>query len=206
MSDEDKREKNYWLTTTRLESLADNVFAFAMTLLVLNLVLPDVPRECTFAAIVAMFQNLWPHLNAFAMSFIVLAIFWMLHHKQFFLINRVDGVILWNNVFIMMFVVLVPFATQFSAKHDGVQAAELVLDANLFILGVLFFINWWYATYNHRLVDPGLDSKTIRRGLMKTLFMPGLALIAMGLSFFHASLSSTIYIFLPLILYDFLKS
>jgi uncharacterized membrane protein len=206
MDEKNAGKKRYWLTTSRIESLADNVFAFAMTLLVINLVLPDVPKECSLASVLLMWKSIWPQLSAYVISFIVLALFWMKHHKQFTLIQRVDGILLWLNILIMMLIVLVPFTTQLSAKFDGVQLAELSFDLNLLVLGLLFLLNWFYATKGHRLVDPALDEKLIRRYQLKSCIMPGLALLAMVISFFHASLSSTIYLFLPFILYDFLRS
>jgi uncharacterized membrane protein len=206
MNEQHSDRKKIWLTTARIESLSDNVFAFAMTLLVINLVLPDVPRELSLASILLMFRSLWPQLSAYMISFIILAIFWMKHHKQFTLIKRVDGITLWLNILIMMFIVLIPFSTQLSAKFDGVQLAELAFDMNLFTLGLLFLLNWRHATKGHLLVDPALDDKIIMRSTLKSCIIPGLALLAMGLSFFHASMSSNIYIFVPIILYDFLKT
>lgn len=68
----------------RLEALADGVFAIAMTLLVLELVVPDVPT----AELAARLLELWPIVLVYMISFVVLGVYWMGHHYMFRVIRR----------------------------------------------------------------------------------------------------------------------
>jgi uncharacterized membrane protein len=147
-------DNGFWLTTTRLESLTDNIFAFAMTILVVNLVLPPVPDKFSFDSVRKVISDIFPHVASFVISFLILAVFWIKHHKLFHVIERVDRILLWLNIFIGLGVVFLPFTTQLSAIHNGKQIAELALDLNLLFIGILFYMTWVYATWNHRLVNP----------------------------------------------------
>jgi uncharacterized membrane protein len=204
MAFENKKPSEFWLTTTRLESLVDNIFAFAMTIMVLDIVSPRVTDNFTPASLAKALVDLWPHISSFVVSFIILAIFWVKHHKMFAYIERVDRPLLWINIFIAMGIVLLPFSTQFSAKFDGKQLAEMAFDLNLLILGLLYYLNWTYATWNHRLVEKSITLRMIRHFKGRLLILPAFCIAAMVLSFIHPSLSSLIYIVIPLLLFNFL--
>ena len=184
------------LTTKRIESLTDGVFAIAMTLLVLNLNLPPV-RE------VNLHEVLLSQLNQFGnyvLSFILLGIFWIVHHQQFHSIHRSDRKLIWINIFILMFIALVPFSTSLADDFSDQILAKAFFNGNLFVLGMLFVINWIYATAGNRLVPEDLPASRINTGLRRTLILPTVSLLAMGLSFLSPGLSSITYLLIPFIL------
>ena len=98
------------MTTIRLETLTDGVFAIAMTLLVLNLRFPVTKAGLTERELE---QIVFGQSNVFFnyfLSFILLALFWMLHHQQFHFFRKTDRSHIWINIFILMFVALLPFS------------------------------------------------------------------------------------------------
>jgi len=188
------------LTTHRIEALTDGIYAIAMTLLVLNLALPEVG---TYQAAVPLHDALFEQAHKFfnyALSFILLAVFWIIHHDQFHFITRTNRTLLWINIFCLMFVALVPFTTSLSGDFPDETIAKLFFDLNLFILGLLNSLNWVYATKGYRLVDRSMDPKRIASGTKRGMVTPSVALLAMGLSIITPLWSSCAYLLIPVLL------
>lgn len=189
-----------WLTTKRIETLTDGVFAIAMTLLVLNLHVPVVKEVLAPQALPQALLNLSPHFFAYTLSFVLLAVFWIVHHRQFHQIKRADERLLWINVVILMFVALIPFSTSLMGEYENAQIAAVFFEVNMMFAGLALYVNWWYATAGHRLVDEDLDARRIARAGMRNLLVPGVSVIAIGVSFVTPSYSTMAYLLIPFIL------
>jgi len=189
------------MTTKRIESLTDGIYSIAMTLLVLNLALPGIGTGLMPAIELheLLFRQTHEFLN-YVLSFILLAIFWNRHHQQFHFIKRTDPTHLWINIFILMFVAMVPFSTSLMGDYPDETIAKLFFGLNLFILGSLNALSWMYATKDHRLVDRGLDPRHITVGLRRGAVIPVIVLVAMVLSLITPHWSSCVYLSIPIIL------
>lgn len=192
MNENTKKDSNS-MTTDRIETLVDGIFAIAMTLLVLTLEVPQLPSPVTNATIYNFLFSLWPQFFVYGLSFALLAVFWRMNHKEFHRIKRSDSVLLRINISWLMFVVLVPFSTSLMGDYTNFQAAELFFHFNMFMVGIFAFINWFYAT-NWGLTDDKLTKKDYRTGMAGYLLLPFLAIIAMGLTFITPSWSSLAYL------------
>ena len=197
MPEKSSANPRFVLTTRRIEALADGIFAIAMTLLVLTLTLPDMME--TRLSLSQLLAEQWPKFFNYALSFVLLAIFWMVHHQQFHVIRRTDRIHVWINIGILMFVALMPFSTDVVGDYSGETMAELVFSANLMILGLLFLLNWWYACRNHRLVDPDLDRETIVTGIRRSFVTPCIAAVSMVLAFLVPGWGLWAYMLIPVI-------
>jgi len=197
MPEERSYKPRFVLTTRRIEALADGIFAIAMTLLVLTLTLPDMTQ--TKLGLSQLLAEQWPKFFNYALSFLLLAIFWIVHHQQFHVIRRTDRRHVWINIGILMFVALMPFSTDVVGDYSGETLAELLFGANLMILGLLFLLNWWYACWKHRLVDADLDRETIVSGIRRNCVTPGVAALSMVLSFFIPGWALAAYMLIPFI-------
>ena len=80
-------QKSHWETTKRIETLVDGIFAIAMTLLVLNIDVPQLMSPVSDATMQGVLVGLWPKLFAYALSFALLAIFWRITINSFMLLN-----------------------------------------------------------------------------------------------------------------------
>jgi len=197
MSEKSAGKPRFVLTTRRIEALADGIFAIAMTLLVLSLTLPDMLE--TRLGLSQLLVDQWPKFFNYALSFVLLAIFWMVHHQQFHVIRRTDRWHVWINIGILMFVALTPFSTDVVGDYSGETLAELMFGANIMMLGLFFLLNWWYACWHHRLVDPDLDRGIIIMGIRRSCVTPGVAAISMVFSFFVPQWGLAVYILVPII-------
>lgn len=191
---------NEGLSTKRIESLTDGIFAIAMTILVLNLHLPISGGKTTNLVLQNALLGQTNQFFNYFLSFVLLAVFWILHHQQFHYIQRTDRRHLWINVLLLMFVALVPFSTSLVNDFSGAWVDELFFSANLFVIGLLFFWNWFYATQHHRLVDGSLDHRQIQLGKRRTMILPAISLLAILISFIFNPLAMLVFLLIPLLL------
>lgn len=175
------------LGTQRIETLTDGMFAIIMTILVLNLSLPVVTESGSddlSERLIEMLPDIW----AYALSFAVLAVVWMLHHYQFSFIRDTDSLLLWLNIIFLMFASLMPFSTMLLREPDQAVALR-VYDTNIFLVLLALYALWWYATRGCRLVDTTIEKRAVR--LMKVTLITGMVFFAVGvaLTFFDAGVS-----------------
>jgi uncharacterized membrane protein len=195
---EGNQDKSYVpLSTRRIEALTDGIFAIAMTLLVLTLTLPDATQ--TKLSLSQLLADQWPKFFNYALSFALLAVFWIVHHRQFHYIRRTNRTHIWINIGILMFVALVPFTTDVAGDYSRQTLAELLFSGNLLVLGLLFLLNWIYACWHHRLVDADMGRKTIFRGTLRSCITPVVAALSMIVALFIPRWGLTVYLLIPVI-------
>src|SRR2546426_4222781 len=103
------RHTHATMSVARIETLADGVFAIAMTLLAFNLTVPEVlPTQDPSVVLPGELVGLLPRFAIYAISFVVLGIYWVAHHAQFRVIHNADRTLLWINILFLMLVAFVP--------------------------------------------------------------------------------------------------
>lgn len=164
--------------TDRIVFFSDAVFAIALTLLVLDVRLPaDLPRDDLLAAVL----GLWPELLGYTLSFVIIAINWVSHHRKFRVILRYDTRLIWINLLFLFFVALVPFPTSVLSEHAPQPAAVVLYAASVSVLGLAATLLWWYARH------AGLMSGVVDRGLFaysvaNTLVAPAVFLLSIPIA------------------------
>jgi uncharacterized membrane protein len=171
------------LTKSRIEALSDGIFAVAMTLLVLDIKPPAVIQA---AAVPRALLALWPRFLSYAVSFLMLGIYWVGQHNQFHLIRCADRTLLWINIVFLMAISFVPFSTALLSAYPLQPSAQTVYGGNLIAIGMILLWHWTYATHRHRLVDPELDDRMIRSVIRRILIGPALFTLAIASSSFSA--------------------
>ena len=107
----------YGLEKNRLEALADGIFAVSLTLLVLDIKLPETATATTHDELVRNLLGLERHLVIYVISFVVIGIFWINHHVQFHFVKRTNRGLIWINLLYLLLVSFVPFATDLIGDH-----------------------------------------------------------------------------------------
>ena len=188
------------MSTRRMEALTDGVFAIAMTLLVLDFKVPTIPEGLSVDALPKLILDLWPNFFNYVQSFMLLAIFWIVHHLQFHYIKFIDRGLLWLNILGLMFIVLIPFSTSLIAEYGDVQIGALIFECNLLAIGCLFYMQWWYVMRKRHLLDRDLSEQEIVLIRKRNLVVPIVSLVAIGLSFVSPEWSEVPYFAIPFIL------
>ena len=113
--------------TTRLEAFTDGVFAIAATLLVLDLTTHSLGEVESDGEMWAALGDMSLLITNFALSFVLLCLLWMVHVQQFEHVARVDATMVWLNNGRLLFIVLVPFATNLTTEYSEFLAARLAM-------------------------------------------------------------------------------
>jgi uncharacterized membrane protein len=202
MTEDTASGESMHLTKSRLESLSDGIFAFAMTLLVIGLNLPDkstIVQSADFAS--HFLLSLHSDFFHYVLAFLILGAFWLSHHIEVHPLRGLDRTYVWFNLGTLMFVALLPFSTSFSGDFTDVPLGAIVFQLNLLAIGMGMYLQWIYATGNNRLVEPGLDPVFIRHVATRSLIVPFVSLLGILVALTGNLYSSMVYLLIPLVEY-----
>ena len=185
------------LSTNRLEAFSDGVFAVAITLLVLNLQIPQLASSLVSRELLPKLFDLWPKLLSYMLSFVLVGIYWVAHHNTFHYIQRSDRNLLWLNILLMMCIVFLPFPTALLGQYPEQRVSIISYAGTLVITGLVLQSLWWYATSGCRLVDRDIDPRLEQRATRRNLTAPLLYLLAIGISFFNVMASLILFLLVP---------
>jgi len=193
-SKEDKQE----LSLHRIEGLFDAVLAIAMTLLVLDIAIPDTSDVVDSSS---LFSELWRMGDTFLkyfISFFILAGFWVANNAEFKHLKRADKTFLWLNLLSIFFISLIPFSTSLMDTYSEILLAEVVFHFNIFVVELFIFWRSFYIYKHQNLVDFNItDDKQLYRYCIGSLGGLLIPLVAVGLAFFIQGNSSYVYFLLP---------
>ncbi|MFE3104998.1 TMEM175 family protein [Nocardia tengchongensis] len=150
--------------TTRVEAFSDGVMAIAITLLVLEIRLPETEGGSLWHEL----TGLWPSYVAYAGSFLTIGVIWLCHHRFFSRVRAMDGLLHCGNLLLLLAVAFLPFPTTVLAHHleDGGWNAK-VTTAFYGVVGALqaaaWFVMWTALRRNPELFEPGFDAEYARR-------------------------------------------
>jgi len=151
---------------SRVLALSDGVFAIIMTLLVLDIRVPQLSGGKPLAAALG---ELRPSLTAFVISFIVAGMYWVGHRDLFGLIRRTDRGLVWLNIVYLLPLCLLPFGVGLLGRYDREPAALRIYGLILSAIAVMRTAIWLYATHRPQLLWKRLDQRQRRAGLALTV-------------------------------------
>jgi uncharacterized membrane protein len=182
-----EEEKGYGLG--RLINFSDAVIAIAITLLVLEIRLPELTRGLDGPTITGEVLSIWPKYLGYLVSFWVIGLYWMAHHRIFRLIDSYDRRLLTLNLAFLCTVAFMPFPTSVLFDYAGVFIVVLLYAGTLTLTGLSLVAIWLYATKEHRLVDPQLDERMIHNQTRSLLVGPGVFLLSIIVAIFNPDLA-----------------
>ncbi|HLZ58086.1 MAG TPA: TMEM175 family protein [Ktedonosporobacter sp.] len=195
MVEEKKRITSDERDTNRLEAFSDGVIAVAITLLVLNIKIPEVPSPDKLLDerhLRDFLLNQWPILFAFVTSFLTIGIMWLNHHRVFKHIKRTDTGLLMLNLLLLLTIVFVPVPTALVAPYIirfDQHIAAIVYSGTFLLMALCFNTLWRYASYHNRLLDKDADQHAVRAISRQFSFGPLLYLIAFGIAWLNGPAS-----------------
>ena len=121
------------MNKNRLEAFSDGVLAIIITIMVLELHVPDEPTWRGLGSVLPMFLS-------YLLSFVYVGIYWNNHHHMIHLASRVNGAILWANLHLLFWLSLIPFTTRWMDESGFVQIPVLTYGINLLCAAIAYFV------------------------------------------------------------------
>ena len=192
---DDKSHMGLLVPTGRLEALSDGIFAIAMTILVVTIEIPVGPVS-SYPLLMNTMGNVIPKFAVYFLSFLILAVFWIVHH-MFYVVKKADYTLIWINIFWLMFIGLVPLSTSLIAQFGHFQISQLIFDLNLLFIGFFYYLIWQYAVKHHLMAE---NITSYYNYVKKTiLLLPGVIIVAMIISFISPRWSMIILYLIPVL-------
>jgi uncharacterized membrane protein len=202
---------------------SDAVFAIAITLLVLDIRLPEVSEEQLRTQLPSLVIGLGPKFLSFVITFLVIGFYWLAHHRMFHYINRYDTRLLWMNILFLMSVAFLPFPTSVLSLEsttlnfdDASSSVQLTLFSggstasqqfavafyagSVAVTGLLLAGLWWYAAIQHRLTAEYLTPRLASFFLLWALTAPLIFVFSIGISFINAEAAKFSWLLIPITL------
>jgi uncharacterized membrane protein len=129
------------VSTNRLEAFSDGVLAVAITLLVLDIRVPDPGSPGSLAS---KLGHAWPNYAAYVISFITIGIIWVNHHAMISRLREADHTILVLNLLVLLSIAVLPFATSLLARYlrepRGQHLAAAIYSGAFLVMSLLFSV------------------------------------------------------------------
>ena len=171
------------MTKHRLDALTDGIFAVAMTLLVIELKVPESEHPTNSGELVQALAHLIPRFIGWIISFGVLSLFWWGQTRAFHYVKHVDGGLITRNLLLLAFASLLPFASALSGAFPFLLGAQIVYSTVMLLLSISALLVWRYLWRHPELCDPPLPTgayleSRFRMGALIVISLSAIAIAA----------------------------
>jgi len=203
----------------RLILFSDAVFAIAITLLVIEIKIPDLAQlnlhyhemglpeihDSTHITDTDMLNGLaWliPKFIGFLISFIIIGQYWVVHHRMFGYVIDFSNRLIWMNLFFLFCIALMPFSTGFYSEYAAMPLVTPVIfyTCNLAALGLLNFLMWRYLGNSKNGLTENMNPKLARYSSLRSITVPGIFIICCYVYTISPVIASFIPALIPLIM------
>jgi len=190
----DIKEHKKTFQLERIILFSDAVFAISITLLVIELKLPDI-EQVTNSTLANALLCIWPHFFSFVLSFMIIGIYWMAHHRMFNFVTSYDNKLIWLNLLFLFFIVLMPFSSNIYGVYAGLNTAFILYVFNISMIALFNFLLYHYISRPSKKLSHGLENpRLVRYFKIRTCIVPasfgiGLIISLFGSSFWVITLS-----------------
>jgi uncharacterized membrane protein len=149
------------LSKHRIEALTDGIFAIVMTLIVLELKVPELERHASNAEILEKLRALGPPLLSFFLTFVLAGLFWFLHHTLTQFVRHMTRPLILLNLLFLMFVSLLPFSAAMLGRFLRAPIALQLYYGHQLVLGLLLAVQWEVVRRNDLTTETLTQSERI---------------------------------------------
>ncbi len=164
----------------RIVFFSDAVVAIAITLLVLEIRLPEVPEAATGEQVAEALRSTLPAIGAYALSFATIGLYWLAHWRRYRSIERADETLAALNLVGLGLVAFIPFPTALIGRHGDIPLVVAIYAVALSAAGLAGTVTWLYAR-RAGLVRPDITAATFRAGALRGLAVPAVMLGSLAL-------------------------
>jgi uncharacterized membrane protein len=181
----------------RVMALTDGVFAIIMTLLVLDIRVPQLSAGETLST--AFLLQVWPKVVVFVISFVLTGLYWVGHRDMFNLVRGVERGLIWLNILYMLPVALVPAAAGLLGAYSQDALALRLYGLLLLLISLMRLLLWYYIGTRPHLLIGHVPRRTLWTGALQSIALMLLYLIAMLFAGFVPYISLGIYAGVPVL-------
>ncbi len=177
------------MNKNRVEAFSDGVFAIVITLLILDIRVPEVEYNQLAASLVAVL----PRIFAYVISFGVIGVYWLAHHQSLQLVGKLNGFLIWLNLIYLLAVSFMPFPTALLGRYPMQPLPIVIYGLNLIAANTIGRVVTVYMR-----THPELEGEYAHRASHKSfylfVFVNGGYVLAMLLGFFAPIVSYAIFV------------
>lgn len=193
-------EKKKKFQLERIILFSDAVFAIAITLLIIEIKVPHFEGEVTGKELAHALWEKTPEFLAFLVSFLVIGQFWTSHHRLFAYVEHYTSGLLWLNMFMLLWVVLMPFSTFLIMQYGNLDIGWFWYSANLALIGFSIYLIWRYIGNKPELCSMANDKAFLKmaysRAMLTTLIFVVSALLTLLPWGFFKGASRILFVFI----------
>lgn len=171
------------ISLKRLQTLTDCIFALCLILLIIFIEKPPEGMKPTEENIRKYLFDQLDVVGAYIVTFLNIAFYWFFTHNQGKHLRRSSGVHVWLTILTLMFVGILPYANALNAAFSDSFTVHIFYSSVVFLVGLLFCIDWLYATRKDRLVDRSISPGTVEELIVESLVQPIAALLSFAGAF-----------------------
>jgi len=183
------------MNKNRVETISDGVFSIVMTLLIFNVSVAAVATPITDRELWVMIGTLWPLLVSYALSFLVLSVFWINHHFTFHLLAKnVNRQLNLMNMLYLMLLAFVPFSAHLIGVYPHNEPSYLVYGINILAIVFLSAVMSHYIRNHADLREDDISPRLVKQGRIRT----NLSIVSylFGILFSFLYLPATVFLYL----------
>ena len=196
-----QEEENFQLE--RIALFSDAVFAIAITLLIIEIRIPELHAETLTDRM--LLRELLPvvtKLIGFLISFFVIGLYWFSHHRMFRYVTRVNHKLLWNNLLFLLPIVIMPFSTSFLSEYyfnSNLRLPLAVYTITICLSGYFSFRLWKIIGDPANHIGQNLKKEQLSYNIARSLTIPIVFICALFISFISIKCSYFIPPLAPLV-------
>ncbi len=190
-----KRFQFWKFSKSRTEAFSDGVFAIVITLLVLEIKVPELPHDASSQMLMDALRDIWPKIISWVLSFFFVAVMWVQHHNIFRMCERSDYGMVWiNNVFLLL-LCFMPFPTALMGQYHN-RLAVLLFGLDATLVSLVQITLYHYIAKNY--LSPAYSKEKVLKNVrLAYILAPFMLLIATAVSFINITLPFIIYFIVP---------
>ena len=181
------------LEKNRVEALVDGIFAVALTLLVLDIKLPEDVEIVTHDALVSKLIGLERHFVIYAISFVVIGMYWINHHIQFHFVTRTNRTLMWINLLYALLISFLPFSTDLIGDHKELVLPCVIYGVTLLSLSATSYVNLQYISRHPELASPDLTPEVVGILDRRIAFFALVSMLSIAVAFYSTRLALYVY-------------
>ena len=190
----------------RLILFSDAVFAIAITLLVIEIKIPELHDEISDDKLLSELKHLIPKFLGFILSFVFIGLFWTIHHRMFGFVTNYTRRLIFLNLLFLFSIATMPFSNGIYGEFSGTDKVMLatpviIYNLNIIFTGLVSFFIWAYiCNPKNKVADELPDKADIRKFKARSLVIPAVFALSLLVTYFNPLAARYVYLLIPVIM------